>query len=201
MIVWWVATALCLNARQISLKRAKAYLNNLEKLDHNISVHSREVDRIAQKFAFLSQNDKKIRARLKYLENVGKVCQDTEEPKTPDIITKEVSRSTFSRAPPKEFAFINRNKAPVRVFEFRTTKEQDCNFNEFTARFHLAEDGQIEVKHLKLNNSNSASLQVPLPTAVAFSELILVASTNYGDLEKFCPPEVVGDDLAFPSFN
>jgi hypothetical protein len=201
MIGWLAAAAFCLTAHQVTLEQAKAHLDELEKVDRDISVHLRKVDRIAQKFSFLSQNDKKIMARIKYLENVGKVRQARPEHETPDIVSKPISRSVFSRAPPREFSFTNRNKAPVKVFEFRFTNERECNFREFTARFHLAEGGQIEVKHLMLNNSNSASLRILLPTAIAFSEVTLIASANYGDPQKFCPPEVIGDGVPFPSFN
>jgi hypothetical protein len=201
MAIWFVAAASCLTANDVTLEQAKAYLDGLGKLDRDISFHVREVDRIAQRFAFLSENDKKIRARIKYLENVGKVRRAPSKHRTPDIVIRPISRSVFSRAPPRQFSFINRNKAPVRVFEFRSTSERECNFNDFIARFRLAEEGQIEVRWLRLNGSNSAYLKIPLPTAIAFSEMILIASTNYGDGQKFCPPEVIGDGALFPSFD
>jgi hypothetical protein len=191
MLALFTLTIQALDPSDVSA--AKDVLRQIQQIEGNLTIHLRELTRFAQGFRVLTENDKKVKARIKYLQNIGTIRDHM-----PRVVEVPLAGPTsgppyviaipsgFSRYLPRSaLEFSNSGQHPVKRIMFDSIDEPSCFVATFSISFVLQDGGSVELKPLAMSEIESG---IDFPKHILFQKMIITPITNRGNATHHCFP-------------
>jgi hypothetical protein len=195
MLALFVFLAVSLDPSNIS--DAKIALRRIQLVRANLTRHLADLTRFAKHFGILAENDKKIKAKIKFLQNARKIQPHsfrlTEVPFDPPqsgtlyvaAIPSSFSRLLLRSSPDLEF--IPRKEIPVKKIVFEPPPQISCLVTNFSISFRLREGGTLDFKGLTLGPEQIRG-GIEYPINIMFQQMTIKPSANRGNETHNCFP-------------
>jgi hypothetical protein len=176
---------------------AKIALRQIQQIRGNLTRHLVQLNRFAESFRVLTEDDKKIKAKIKFLQNAGKVQRHdfslTEVPMDgpqsgpPYVASIPNGFSRFFLRSSSDFEFRPRKRIPGKKMTFDPPSQLSCLVTTFSISFQLPDGGTVDLNSLTLGDREIRE-GIEYPANVLFQQMIIKPITNRGNETHNCFP-------------